>query len=407
MNMTDTLKLERMLIPRSVRGFESDAQLFDIYIQNGALAHIESASPAINSIVKPNGIVLPGFADLHVHIDKTHVVDETGAAEGDLFKAIDIMARHRDGWTSEQIAARMNRAITEAHASGTRAMRTHLDWPTKRRPASVAAFEQMRDTWRGRMVLQAVALTPLDVFDDAFESEDLALEVASVNLMCDASRGEKALLGAFVYRNAELYTKLQRVFDLAEKNNLDIDFHVDEGLDVDARGLRAIADVTIKNGYQGRVTCGHACSLAMQPRDEALRTLDICAQAQIHLVSLPTTNLYLQGAWHETPVERGITRLIEAKQQGVNCSIATDNVQDAFFPYGSYNLLATWAFGVQAAHLTPALDWLDSITTQPAKAMGLPWDHRVREGVAMSQLVVTNAGSGHELVSQAGSHSSR
>jgi cytosine/creatinine deaminase len=393
------MKLERVLIPRSVRGFDSEAECFDVFIKNQAIARIQAAQSAIDSVVKPSGILLPGLVDLHVHIDKTQVVDETGAAEGDLFKAIDIMARHREGWTSEQIATRMNRAIQEAHASGTRAMRTHLDWPRKERPASVAAFEQMRDAWRGRIVLQAVALTPLDVFGDALESEGLALEVARLNRMCDANRGEKVLLGAFVYRNTELHTTLQRVFDLAAKHNLDIDFHVDEGLDADARGLRAIAELTINNAYQGRVTCGHACSLAVQPRDEALRTLEICAQAQIHLVSLPTTNLYLQGSWHETPVERGITRLIEARQQGVSCSIATDNVQDAFFPYGSYNLLANWALGIQAAHLAPALDWLDSITTNPAQAMGLPWDHRVRVGVAVSQLLMADASSGYELVS--------
>lgn len=34
-------------------------------------------------------------------------------------------------------------------------------------------------------------------------------------------------------------------------------------------------------------------------------------------------------------------------------SLATDNVQDAFYPYGSYDLLETFGLGVQMAHLAP------------------------------------------------------
>ncbi|NJS35716.1 MAG: amidohydrolase family protein [Brachymonas sp.] len=343
-------------------------------------------------------MLLPAFVDLHLHIDKTFVVDEVGVVEGDLFAAIEIMAKHRDGWTADHIRPRMERAVREAYAGGCRALRTHLDWMRKDAPPSLAVFEALRDAWRGKLVMQCVSLTPLDFFDDAFDSEDLALEVATANNTCDKARGEAALLGAFVYRNERIYDKLQRVFDLASKNGLDIDFHVDEGLDADARGLRAIADLTIKNKMQGRVTCGHACSLAMQPDDDALQTLKLCAEALIHLVSLPSTNLYLQGAWHRTPVERGITRLREAREASVSVSLATDNVADGFYPYGSYEPLKAWALGVQVGHLSQPLDWLSSITSAPSKAMGLPWDGLIREGCSVQDLLLVNAGDARDLM---------
>ena len=44
---------------------------------------------------------------------------------------------------------------------------------------------------------------------------------------------------------------------------------------------------------------------------------------------------------------------------GVNVCIATDNVADAFYPYGSYDLIETFGLGVQVAHLPDAADWLD------------------------------------------------
>jgi cytosine/creatinine deaminase len=389
-------------IPCSVRGFASDAAAFDIYIEKGLVAVIKPAQSAINSVVNEAQMLLPAFVDLHLHIDKTFVVDEVGAAEGDLFAAIERMAKHREGWSAEHIETRMQRALQEAYANGCRALRTHLDWMNKDAPKSLAVFEKLRDAWRGKLILQCVSLTPLDYFDEgfdaAFNGEELALEVATAHLTCDQKNGEAALLGAFVYRNERIYDKLQRVFDLAIKNQLDLDFHVDEGLDQEARGLRAIAELTLKNNWHGRVTCGHACSLAMQNDEEALATLKLCAQAGIHLVALPATNLYLQGAWNRTPVERGLTRLREAREAGVNVSIATDNVADGFYPYGSYNPLASYALGVQMGHLAQPLDWLSSITTAPSKAMHLPWDGLIREGCAVDDLLLVQAGDARDLM---------
>lgn len=389
-------------IPHSVRGFTSEATAFDIYTEKELVAVIKPAQHAINSITNKAQMLLPTFVDLHLHIDKTFVVDEVGAAEGDLYAAIEHMAKHATSWSAEQIESRMQRALTEAYANGCRALRTHLDWMNKDAPKSLAVFEKLRDAWRGKLTLQCVSLTPLDYYDEgfdaAFNGEELALEVATANLTCDKSQGEAALLGAFVYRNERIYDKLQRVFDLAIKNQLDLDFHVDEGLDADARGLRAIAELTLKNNWQGRVTCGHACSLVMQSDEEALATLELCAQAGIHLVALPATNLYLQGAWNRTPVERGLTRLREARELGVNVSIATDNVADGFYPYGSYNPLASYALGVQMGHLSQPLDWLSSITSAPSKAMLLPWDGLIREGCAVNDLLLVQGGDARDLM---------
>jgi len=393
------MQLENVIIPACVRGFALSAERFDIQIQNGTVANINRAQAASDSI--PNGTLLPCLADAHVHIDKTYVVDEVGAADGDLFKAITLMGQHRANWTTEAIAGRMQRAVEGAYQHGTRAMRTHLDWPEASAPKSLAAFEALRNTWRGRVALQCVSLTPLDFFDDDQAGRQIAQVLARVDASCDKSLGEAALLGAFVYRNADMRAKLQRVFDLAKSHDLHLDFHVDEGLDVDACGLRVIAELTIANHYRGKVSCGHACSLSLQSLPEAVATLKLCAEAHIFLIALPTTNLYLQGAWDTTPVERGITRLKEAVAHGLRSSIATDNVADGFYPYGSYDLMDTYALGVQAAHLSPADTWLSAVTTSPAAAMGLPWDGRIKVGCP-ADFVLLAARSTYELVSPAG-----
>jgi cytosine/creatinine deaminase len=405
------MKLENVIIPACVRGFTSELDLFDIELRGDRVVHIRPSQylvdagansiPAGPSQKPPLGTLLPCFADVHVHIDKTYVAHEVGAAAGDLPKAITLMAAHRDRWTGAELRSRMQRALLEAHAMGTRAMRTHLDWTTPDAPRALAVFEHQRDAWRGRIALQCVSLTPLDVFADLGLGQQIAAEVAQVHQRCNHAMGEAALLGAYVYRNDQMVDKLRRVFDLAKQFDLSLDFHVDEGLDYDARGLRAIAELTCRYQMEGRVTCGHACSLSIQTQNEVQITLQLCSVAQIHLVALPSTNLYLQGAWDRTPIERGITRLKEAQSLGISTSIATDNVADGFFPYGSYDLLDTFGLGVQVAHLSPADAWLGAITTQPALAMGLPWGGKIAEGCP-ADLVLLHARSSFELLSAAG-----
>jgi len=90
------MKLPGVVIPLSVRGFDSLSDVFDVELE-GSLVSSVHASDTPSAI---SGMLLPALADLHVHIDKTHVVDETGACDGDLFKAIDLMASHRARWTA-------------------------------------------------------------------------------------------------------------------------------------------------------------------------------------------------------------------------------------------------------------------------------------------------------------------
>jgi cytosine deaminase len=385
------MKLESVRIPPRLRGFDAQEglQLFDVTLAGDRVQAIDaSASQAPGDA---RGTLLSALVEAHAHIDKNYTVQEVGAAEGDLFAAIARMDRHRAGWTGETLRPRMARALHEAWHSGVRALRTHIDWVEADAPAALAVFEALRAEWQGRVALQFVSLTPLDVFADLEAGERIALQVKRAG----------GTLGAFVYRNEGLVQKLGRVFDLAQAHGLGLDFHVDEGLDADASGLRSIAQLVRARDFGGGVVCGHCCSLSVQDDAVAQETLALCAGAGLHIVALPTTNLYLQGAWDRTPVPRGITRLREAAARGLRASLATDNVQDAFYPYGSYDLLETFGLGVQMAHLAPAEDWLDAITVAPAKALGLAWDGRIAPSCP-ADLVLLAAVGEHELIGPRG-----
>ena len=381
-------RLQSVAIPQALRGFSdhaAHARSFDVEWTAGRISRIEAVE------TPPRAMLLSAFVDVHVHIDKSYTIDEVGAAEGDLETAIARMRAARPGWTRADFRARMTRALDDAWGAGTRAMRTHLDWHEPREPLSLAVLLEVRDEWRGRVELQFVSLTHLDLFD----AEGYAAARART------LREHGGVLGVYAYRNPACAEKLRRVFEVAAEHELDLDLHVDEGLHADAVALDCVAGLAKEFAMGGRVTCGHACSLSVQPQEQALDTLRRCTEAGVHLVALPATNLYLQGDWSATPVHRGITRLREARTAGVNVCVATDNVADGFYPYGSYDLLETWGLAVQVAHLPDPGSWLDAITVNPAKAMQLGWDGLLRVG-SPADFVVAAARSAHELITPIG-----
>jgi cytosine deaminase len=386
------MRLQALRIPPCLRGAYQElpaAQTFDLWVEAGDVISISpSTEPA-------RGTLLSGLVDAHVHLDKSYTVGAAGAAQGDLASAIARCAANRLTWTPADLRLRMSRALEDAWACGTRAMRTHIDWVGDDMPVALRVFEQLREQWRGRIELQMAALVPLELWGNAASAERIAGQVAVT------AAGGTSALGAFVYRHAGLQEKLEALFDVAQRHYLPLDIHVDEGLSPDACGLQTVAGIALARGWQGRIVCSHACSLSVQPADVARRTLQACRAAGIHLVALPTTNLYLQGDWEGTPVERGITRVREAAALGMAPCIATDNVADPFFPYGSYDLVETFGLAVQVAHLAPVHDWLSAITVAPASAMGLQWDGRIREG-SPADLVCLAASDDHALLTPTG-----
>src|SRR5690606_22833521 len=117
----------------------------------------------------------------------------------------------------------------------------------------------------------------------------------------------------------DLEAKIEEMFRLAASRGLDLDFHVDEGLDIEADGFSLIVDATRRHLMGGKVLCGHACSLSLRAPDELTRILNAASQAGVALVSLPTTNLYLQDRiGGKSPRQRGVAPLKEARAAGMD-----------------------------------------------------------------------------------------
>jgi cytosine deaminase len=214
------------------------------------------------------------------------------------------------------------------------------------------------------------------------------------------------VLGWFVYPGAPTHL-LPQAFDLAQRHELRLDFHIDEHLDPPQANLGHVARLARERGWGPRTVCGHACALGVLERCDREALLDEVAASGLGLVSLPWTNLYLQDSGpgladgaRRTPSRRGLLPVHEARARGIPLAFASDNHRDPFFPGGDLDPLQTLALAAMAAQLDdPVRDWADTISRQGAALLHLAWDGVLRQG-APADLVIHPGRDSVEVLSR-------
>ncbi len=372
---------------------------FNLEIRDGAIAsiipsgmsQIADAEEDIEKIDVRHGMVLPCFVDMHTHLDKGHIWNRAPNLDGTFSNALQVVGAdcHRY-WSAEDLYRRIEFGLKCSYVHGTNAIRTHLDCPTHLSKVSLEVFSTLRDVWADRLILQAVSLVSLDRFMGK-EGEALADRIAELGMV----------LGGVAYLNPELDAQIDRVFMLAKERHLDLDFHTDENDDPSSNTLLRVAQAALRHEFNGRITCGHCSSLAVQDPITAQATIALVKEAGIGIVSLPTCNLYLQDRHQSrTPKWRGITLLHELKAMGIEVAIASDNCRDPFYSFGDHDLLQIFSMSAQIAHLdSPYGDWLKSITASPAHLMGLKNAGQIGVGLPVD-LVIFKARNFSELLSR-------
>jgi cytosine/creatinine deaminase len=374
----------------------------DLLIDEGRIARIETAAPSsagAEGVVDLGGRqVWPTLIDVHTHLDKGHTVERAPNANGTFHNARLAAIADRPSRTHEDLVRRMTFGVRCAYAHGVSAIRTHLDSYPDSAERVWAALADVRTLWAGKVDLQAVSLCPIDLLQDAFGDRQAALVAEHRGLLGAVTRGSVGNHGAPL---ADIDAMLDRLFALAARHNLGVDLHVDESGDPAAATLPHVARATIRHGYQGRVACGHCCSLAVQPEGEALRTLDLLAEARIAVISLPTVNMYLQDrTGGRTPRWRGVTLIHEMRARGITVAVAGDNCRDSFYAYGDHDMVDTFRQAVRILHLDHPLTGAPALVGPgPAAIAGLAGHGRLVVG-APARLIVFNARTLNELISR-------
>ncbi|MFN3685928.1 cytosine deaminase [Salinarimonas sp.] len=390
----------------SAGGVAADADGFmriDVMIENGRIASLAPAGgfhldgEDVPRVDCGGAIVLPRLVDIHTHLDKGHIWPRRRNPDGSFMGALAAAEADREAnWSAQDVARRMDFALRCALAHGTGAIRTHLDSIGKQTAISWPVFAEMRENWAGVIALQATALLPIDlVLDDEPQFRAIVETVARY----EGVLGGVTYLGAAP--DAKLDAALDRLFQAAAAEGLDVDLHVDESLAPDARTLSRIAQAAIRNRFRGKILCGHCCALATMDEDDLARTIDLACEARLAVVSLPMCNQYLQDrASGRTPRLRGVAPLHELKAAGIPVMVASDNTRDPFYAYGDLDLLEVFREATRICHLDHSdRNWLRTVAATPADVMGLDRHGRLEAGDP-ADLVIVRARAMTELLSR-------
>jgi cytosine/creatinine deaminase len=339
-----------------------------IAIKGGMIEKISEtvADAALRTVDARGMTIFPGFVDLHTHPDKAMSFRRVENPSGTLLEAIVNMNRYFETASVEDIAERATAMATMALSHGTTFMRCHISLEAYTGLRTWEAAVSLRNAFKERMEIQLIAfpgaIKRLEKGGDSWNRLEAAIALGADGV------------GGCPHLSEDYCHFTDTLFELAEKHSLPLDLHINESEEPEAAELDYLADQTVKRGMEGRVTAGHCTSLSAMEPETALRVIDKVAAAGMHIVTLPSCNLYLMGRQDLKNRRRGTTRIAEFLDAGVNISLASDNIRDPFRPFGNGNLLEEALLCAQVAQLGREADLhslLNMISCNPARAMGL------------------------------------
>jgi cytosine deaminase len=368
--------------------------LCDIGIADGRFVSVgrsTASSIAALTLDAEGRMAVPGFVEPHIHLDKALISERAPVnVSGTLTEAIEILWEIKRNYTVDEIADRASRVLTRALENGISRLRTHVDVDPIGGTRPAEGLIRARERFRDLMDIQIVA----------FPQEGIVKSPGTEALMRKAMELGVDVVGGMPFNEAspqDSRRHIEIVFDIARQFDADIDMHVDETDDPMARTLEVLAELTIKNGWQGRVTAGHTCALAGYPRDYADHVIARLREANVNMIANPATNLMLQGRLDDYPKRRGVTQVKELLAAGVNVACGQDCVHDTFYPFGQNDPLEIAFLLCHASHMSQPpeiLAVMDMVTNNGARAMRVP-DFRVAVG-GVADLVVLDARDARE-----------
>ena len=369
-----------------------DASLVDIGIEGGRIEAIETDLNAEGREYDlGGGLVTPSFVETHIHLDKSCLLDRLSSQRGGLEQAMGEVARLKQEFTPEDVYARAKRTLEKCVLQGTTHIRTHLEVDPVIGLRSLEGILPLVEEFRWAIDIQICI----------FPQEGLLNNPGTDELMVEALRRGGHVVGAAPYTDSDPQGQIDRVFEIAREFDIDIDMHLDFGPDAESLDLDHVCELTERYGYGGRVAIGHVTKLSAVPPDRLQEKGRRLAQAGVAVTVLPATDLYLMGRHQEHSMMRGVAPVHKLLDEGVNCSLSTNNVLNPFTPFGDCFLVRManlYANICQVGDQDGLAECYEMVSTRPARLMRLH-DYGVGVGDA-ADLVALDCGSRADAVAE-------
>ena len=314
-------------------------------------------------VIDAGGLLLTSsLTEPHAHLDKAFLAERIDNPTGDLMGAINAMESSRDLITVADTVERAERAVRLMVSNGVTAIRTHADVTEWNNLDSVEALVEVRNRTKDIVNLQICALLGWPLSGDVGKS-NRELGRRAIEMGAD-------ILGGCPHLDIDPEGANIALIELAGELNCGLDLHTDEHTDANRISLEHLASRITASGFNRPVVASHCVSLGMQDESTQKRIAEKVATANMGVVALPHTNLFLQGREFATATPRGLTAVASLRRAGVKVAVGADNLQDPFNPIGRGDPLESAALAILTAHLLPH-EAFDSVSKQARAVIGL------------------------------------
>lgn len=374
---------------------ERAAPLVDIAIVDNRIEAIAPnlAIPAAREVNVDGRLVSAPFVESHIHLDSALTAGQPRWNEsGTLFEGIEIWRARKASLTLEDVKARAIQALKLQASKGVLFVRSHADVSE----ASLTALKgllEVREAIRDWLTLQVVAF-PQDGLYGSEQNEVLMEE--SLRLGADVVGG----IPHYEMTREDGVRSVHRIFELAQQYGRLIDIHCDEIDDPQSRFLEVVAACAIRSGLKGQVTASHTTAFGSYNDAYALKLMGVLRRSHINFIANPLINITLQGRTDTYPKRRGVTRVKELWQSGLNVSLGNDCIQDPWYSLGTGNLLSVAEMAVHVCQMTGLNEidaCFDMVTKCGARTLGIQSDYGIEVGKP-ANLIVLDTYSPYEAI---------
>jgi cytosine deaminase len=365
-----------MLIKNIV--IENNPEEIDIRVVDGKFETIAkdlTPLPGEEVIDGKGCMALPPFIESHVHLDTCLTAgDPCWNLSGTLFEGIECWSKRKEKLSKQDVKERAGRAIRMQAANGVQFVRTHVDVTDP----SLIAME-------GMLELQQEMKGIVDIQIVAFPQEGIQSYPNGEELMVNAVKMGADCVGAiphFEFTREYSVESLNFAMKLADKYDKLVDVHCDEIDDEASRGLETLACRAYEYGMGERVTASHTTAMHSYNNAYAYKLFRLLKMSGINFVSNPLVNTHLQGRLDTYPKRRGVTRVKELLEAGINVSMGHDDLFDPWYPLGDGNMLNVVHMGLHVCQMMGYEEIMNSyklITHNAARTLNLS-NYGIKEG---------------------------
>ena len=365
-------------------------ELTDIGIESGVFARIAPAiqESAAREIDAGGRLVSPPLIDCHVHLDAALTVGQPRHNQtGTLIEGIQIWSERKPSLTHEDVKRRATEAIKWEVAQGTLFIRSHVDVCDPKLTALRALLEVQQEV-KDICELQLVA----------FPQDGILSFPKGKELMEEALKLGANVVGGIPHYEWTREMGVEDVeiaFKLARRYNRDVDCHCDETDDPHSRFTEVMAANTLQHGWHGRVTVSHCTAMHSWDNAFAFKLIRLLARGRMNVICNPYDNIILQGRFDSYPRRRGMARLKELVEAGVNVSLGHDSIMDPWYPLGRGDMLAAASLALHIAQMSghdEIATMYDLITTNAARTLNVADRYGIEEGKPANLIVLDAAG---------------